>query len=137
MTKKDLIAICNGQWIGSEVSGIVLESVKHDKLFIFHKTISFFMKLLELEHSVAYSKTKRREHVFLTPYFYQRWLSFLQKSHGKNFTSKSNKKATEHPCNEIMVGWPYLHHVQLQQSCIEAAGTTSKDIMHISSHKRG
>ena len=64
MTKTDLIAICNGQWIGSEISGIVLKSVKHDKLFNFHKTISFFMKLLELEHSVAFSKTKRREHVF-------------------------------------------------------------------------
>ena len=49
VTETDLITICNGQWIGSEVSYILLTSVKHDKLFIFRKTITFIMKLLELE----------------------------------------------------------------------------------------
>ena len=36
VTETDLIAIHNGQWIGSEVRCTVLTSVKHDKLFIRH-----------------------------------------------------------------------------------------------------
>ena len=98
VTKTDLITICNGQWIGSEVSGIV-----DNKLFNEATGIRTFCCLL---------KNKEKRPCFFNTILYQRWLSFLQKSNGKISTSKSNKRVTEHPCNEIMVGWPSLHRVK-------------------------
>ena len=92
VTETDLIAMCNGQWIGSDVRCILLTSVKHDKLFIFHKTtlISFFIKLLELEHILLHTQKQGEERMVFQHHacFYQCWLSFLHKSNGKNPTLK-------------------------------------------------
>ena len=75
VTEGQMEAIPNGCWIGSEVHCMCLGVCYYSYYnCIIFKVISFFMKLLELELSMAIRTTRSKKiSVLLSTYFYQRW----------------------------------------------------------------
>ena len=103
-------AIPNGCWIGSEVHCMCLGVCYYSYYnCIIFKVISFFMKLLELELSMAIRTTRSKKiSALLATYFYQRWALFISRrkadmSSMSEILKQKPSKITEHPCNEIKV----------------------------------
>lgn len=110
VTEAQMEAIPNGCWIGSEVHCMCLGVLYYSYYnYITFKVISFFMKLLKLEHSMAIRETRSKKIVtLLSTYFYQCWASFISRrkadmSYMSEIHKQKPSKITEHPCNEIKV----------------------------------
>ena len=110
VTEGQMEAIPNGCWIGSEVHCMCLGVCYYSYYnCIIFKVISFFMKLLELELSMAIRTTRSKKiSVLLSTYFYQRWALFISRrkadmSSMSEILKQKPSKITEHPCNEIKV----------------------------------